>query len=196
MKYLIVGLGNIGREYEGTRHNIGFTVLDAFAKASNTIFQDKRYGFVAEASVRGRKLILLKPSTYMNLSGNAVRYWMQQEKIPVENVLVIVDDLALPVGALRLKGQGSDGGHNGLKHIAATLGTTAYARLRFGIGSDFGKGHQVDFVLGAFDSEEQKTIEQQLETTNEIIKSFCFAGLARTMNSFNKRGNGKQEGKE
>ena len=192
MKYLIVGLGNIGHEYEGTRHTIGFTVLDAFAKASNTSFQDKRYGFVAEVSARGRKLILLKPSTYMNLSGNAVRYWMQQEKIPLENVLVIVDDLALPVGALRLKGQGSDGGHNGLKHIAATLGTTNYARLRFGIGNDFGKGHQVNFVLGAFDSEEQKTVEEQLETTTEIIKSFCFVGLARTMNQFNKKGNGNK----
>ncbi len=192
MKYLFVGLGNIGHEYEETRHNIGFTVLDAFAKASNTSFQDKRYGFVAEASVRGRKLILLKPSTYMNLSGNAVRYWMQQEKVPLENVLVIVDDLALPVGALRLKGQGSDGGHNGLKHIAATLGTTNYARLRFGIGNDFGKGHQVNFVLGAFDSDEQKIIDEQLDTTTEIIKSFCFAGLARTMNQFNKKGNGNK----
>ena len=191
MKYLIVGLGNIGHEYEGTRHNIGFTVLDAVAKASKTIFQDKRYGFVAEASIRGRKLILLKPSTYMNLSGNAVRYWMQQEKIPLENVLVIVDDLALPVGALRLKGQGSDGGHNGLKHIAATLGTTNYARLRVGIGNDFGKGQQVDFVLGSFNTEEQSTIEEQLTTTTEIIKSFSFAGLARTMNQFNKKGNGK-----
>ena len=118
---------------------------------------------------------------------------MQQEKIPLENVLVIVDDLALPVGALRLKGQGSDGGHNGLKHIAATLGTTAYARLRVGIGSDFGKGHQVDFVLGNFNSEEQSTIDKQTETTTEIIKSFCFAGLARTMNQFNKKGNGKKE---
>ena len=165
--------------------------MDAFAKASNTIFQDKRYGFVAEASVRGRKLILLKPSTYMNLSGNAVRYWIQQEKIPLENVLVIVDDLALPVGALRLKGQGSDGGHNGLKHIAATLGTTNYARLRVGIGNDFGKGQQVDFVLGSFNTEEQSTIEEQLTTTTEIIKSFSFAGLARTMNQFNKKGNGK-----
>ena len=167
-------------------------VLDTFAKVSNTIFSDKRYGFVAETSVRGRKLILLKPSTYMNLSGNAIRYWMQAEKIPLENVLVIVDDLALPVGALRLKGQGSDGGHNGLKHIAATLGTTAYARLRVGIGSNFGKGHQVDFVLGAFDSEEQKIIDEQLATTTEIIKSFCFAGLARTMNQFNKKGAGKE----
>ncbi|MBR5475393.1 MAG: aminoacyl-tRNA hydrolase [Bacteroidaceae bacterium] len=192
MKYLIVGLGNIGNEYEGTRHNIGFTVLDAFAKASNTIFADKRYGFVAETSCRGRKLVLLKPSTYMNLSGNAVRYWMQTEKIPLENVLVIVDDLALPVGALRLKGQGSDGGHNGLKHIATTLGTTAYARLRFGIGNDFSKGRQVDFVLGSFDSEEQKIIDEQVNTATEIIKSFCFAGIARTMNQFNKKGAGKE----
>ena len=192
MKYLIVGLGNIGNEYEGTRHNIGFTVLDAFAKASNTVFADKRYGYVAETSCRGRKLILLKPSTYMNLSGNAVRYWMQAEKIPLENVLVIVDDLALPVGALRLKGQGSDGGHNGLKHIATTLGTTSYARLRFGIGNDFSKGRQVDFVLGSFDSEEQKVIEEQVVTAGEIIKSFCFSGIARTMNQFNKKGAGKE----
>ena len=191
MKYLIVGLGNIGCEYEGTRHNIGFTVLDAFAKASNTVFADRRYGFVAEASCRGRKLILLKPSTYMNLSGNAVRYWMQAEKIPLENVLVIVDDLALPVGALRLKGQGSDGGHNGLKHIAAVLGTNNYARLRFGIGNDFGKGQQVDFVLGTFDNDEQKAVDEQIETVCDIIKSFCFAGLARTMNQYNKKGIGK-----
>ena len=191
MKYLIVGLGNIGCEYEGTRHNIGFTVLDAFAKASKTVFADRRYGFVAEASCRGRKLILLKPSTYMNLSGNAVRYWMQAEKIPLENVLVIVDDLALPVGALRLKGQGSDGGHNGLKHIATVLGTNNYARLRFGIGNDFGKGQQVDFVLGTFDNDEQKAVDEQIETVCDIIKSFCFAGLARTMNQYNKKGIGK-----
>ena len=193
MNFLIAGLGNIGAEYADTRHNIGFKVLDAFAKASGTSFISGRYGSTCTVSVRGHKLVLLKPSTYMNLSGNAVRYWMQAEKIPLENVLVIVDDLALPVGALRLKGQGSDGGHNGLKHIAATLGTTAYARLRFGIGNDFSKGRQVDFVLGAFDSEEQKTIDEQLETTTEIIKSFCFAGLARTMNQFNKKGNGKTE---
>ena len=191
MKYLIVGLGNIGCEYEGTRHNIGFTVLDAFAKASNTVFADRRYGFVAEASCRGRKLILLKPSTYMNLSGNAVRYWMQAEKIPLENVLVIVDDLALPVGALRLKGQGSDGGHNGLKHIATVLGTNNYARLRFGIGNDFGKGQQVDFVLGTFDNDEQKAVDEQIETVCDIIKSFCFVGLASTMNQYNKKGIGK-----
>ena len=188
MKYLIVGLGNIGREYENTRHNIGFTVLDAFAKASNIVFSDKRYGFVAEASLRGHKLILLKPSTYMNLSGNAVRYWMQAEKILLENVLVIVDDIALPLGTLRLKGQGSDGGHNGLKHIAATIGTTAYARLRFGVGNDFGKGRQVQYVLGTFDAtEEQPMVDQQVPTAIDIIKNFCFIGLARTMNTCNRK---------
>ena len=188
MKYLIVGLGNIGREYENTRHNIGFTVLDAFAKASNIVFSDKRYGFVAEASLRGHKLILLKPSTYMNLSGNAVRYWMQAEKIPLENVLVIVDDIALPLGTLRLKGQGSDGGHNGLKHIAATIGTTAYARLRFGVGNDFGKGRQVQFVLGTFDAtDEQPIVDEQVNVAVEIIKSFCHIGLARTMNDSNRK---------
>ena len=188
MKYLIVGLGNIGREYENTRHNIGFTVLDAFAKASNSVFSDRRYGYVAEVSMRGHKLVLLKPSTYMNLSGNAVRYWMQAEKIPLENVLVIVDDIALPLGTLRLKGQGSDGGHNGLKHIAATLGTTSYARLRFGVGNDFGKGRQVQFVLGTFDAtDEQPVIDEQVPVAVEIIKSFCHIGLARTMNVCNQR---------
>ena len=189
MKSLIVGLGNIGREYENTRHNIGFTVLDAFAKASNTVFSDRRYGYVAEVSMRGHKLVLLKPSTYMNLSGNAVRYWMQAEKIPLENVLVIVDDIALPLGSLRLKGQGSDGGHNGLKHIAATLGTTSYARLRFGVGNDFGKGRQVQFVLGTFDATyEQPIIDEQVPVAVEIIKSFCHIGLARTMNVYNQKG--------
>ena len=187
MKYLIVGLGNIGTEYEGTRHNIGFTVLDAFAKASNTSFQDKRYGFVAEASVRGRKLILLKPSTYMNLSGNAVRYWMQKENIALENVLVVVDDLALPFGTLRLKGKGSDAGHNGLKHIADILGTQNYARLRFGIGNDFPRGTQVDYVLGHFTDEDWKTMPERLETAGEIVKSFCLAGINITMNQYNKK---------
>ena len=188
MKYLIVGLGNIGQEYDNTRHNIGFTGLDAFAKASNTVFSDKRYGYVAEVSMRGHRIILLKPSTYMNLSGNAVRYWMQAEKVPLENVLIIADDIALPLGTLRLKGQGSDGGHNGLKHIAQTLGTTSYARLRFGVGNDFGKGRQVQYVLGTFDpTEEQPIIEQQLPTTIEIIKNFCFIGLARTMNTCNRK---------
>ena len=188
MKYLIVGLGNIGYEYEGTRHNIGFTVLDAFAKASNTVFSDKRYGYVAEVSMRGHRIILLKPSTYMNLSGNAVRYWMQAEKVPLENVLIIADDIALPLGTLRLKGQGSDGGHNGLKHIAQTLGTTSYARLRFGVGNDFGKGRQVQYVLGTFDAtEEQPMVDQQVPTAIDIIKNFCFIGLARTMNTCNRK---------
>ena len=164
MKYLIVGLGNIGDEYRNTRHNIGFMVLDALAKASNIVFKDGRYGATASMSVKGRQLLLLKPSTYMNLSGNAVRYWMQQEKIPLENVLVVVDDLALPFGSLRLKGKGSDAGHNGLKHIAATLGTQNYARLRFGIGNDFPKGAQVDYVLGQFGEDDVKQMPwKQLE---------------------------------
>ena len=187
MKYLIVGLGNIGDEYRNTRHNIGFMVLDALAKASNIVFSDKRYGAVANLSLKGRQLILLKPSTYMNLSGNAVRYWMQQEKIPLENVLVIVDDLALPLGALRLKGKGSDAGHNGLKHIAAILGTQNYSRLRFGIGNDFPKGGQIDFVLGQFDDEAQKLLPARIELAGEIIKSFCLAGLNITMNQFNNK---------
>lgn len=187
MKYLIVGLGNIGDEYRETRHNIGFMVLDALAKASNIVFKDGRYGATTTLSVKGRQLILLKPSTYMNLSGNAVRYWMQQEKIPLENVLVVVDDLSLPFGSLRLKGKGSDAGHNGLKHIAATLGTQNYARLRFGIGNDFPKGAQVDYVLGNFDEEDRKQMPERLELAGEIIKSFCLAGLNLTMNQYNNK---------
>lgn len=187
MKYLIVGLGNIGSEYDGTRHNIGFSVLDALAKASNVIFEDKRYGFVGEMKVKGQQLILLKPSTYMNLSGNAVRYWMNKENIPVERTLIIVDDLALPLGTLRMKPSGSDAGHNGLKHIAATLGTQAYPRLRFGIGNDFPKGGQVDFVLGHFSAEEQDVLKERIEMAGEMIKSFCLAGINTTMNQFNKK---------
>lgn len=187
MKYLIVGLGNIGEEYRNTRHNIGFNIVDALAKASNATFEDKRYGAVANLSIKGRQLILLKPSTYMNLSGNAVRYWMQQEKIPLENLLVVVDDLALPFGALRLKPKGSDAGHNGLKHIAATIGTQGYARLRFGIGNEFSRGHQIDFVLGQFTEEDLKTMDERITTAVEIIKSFCLAGITITMNQFNKK---------
>lgn len=187
MKYLIVGLGNIGDEYRDTRHNIGFNVLDAFAKASNIVFKDGRYGATADLSLKGRKLVLLKPSTYMNLSGNAVRYWMQQEKVPLENVLIVVDDLALPFGALRLKPKGSDAGHNGLKHIAATLGTENYARLRFGIGNNFPKGAQIDYVLGHFSEEEKQQMGERIDTACEIIKSFCLAGIAITMNQFNKK---------
>ncbi|SHF35137.1 peptidyl-tRNA hydrolase, PTH1 family [Bacteroides luti] len=187
MKYLIVGLGNIGEEYRDTRHNIGFNVLDALAKASNIVFTDGRYGATATLSIKGRTLILLKPSTYMNLSGNAVRYYMQKEKIALENVLVVVDDLALPFGTLRLKGKGSDAGHNGLKHIAATLGTENYARLRFGIGNDFPRGGQIDFVLGNFTEEDMKTMDERLEMAGEIVKSFCLAGISLTMNQFNKK---------
>lgn len=187
MKYLIVGLGNIGNEYRNTRHNIGFMVLDALAKASNIVFSDKRYGAIANMSLKGRQLVLLKPSTYMNLSGNAVRYWMQQENIPLENVLIVVDDLALPIGTLRLKGKGSDAGHNGLKHIAATLGTQNYSRLRFGIGNNFPKGGQIDFVLGEFDDEDKKILPERIELAGEIIKSFCLAGLNITMNQYNNK---------
>lgn len=187
VKYLIVGLGNVGDEYRDTRHNIGFNVVDALAKDAGVSFQDKRYGFVANMSIKGRQMVLLKPSTYMNLSGNAVRYWMQQEKIPLENVLIVVDDLALPFGTLRLKPKGSDAGHNGLKHIAATLGTQEYARLRFGIGNDFPRGHQVDFVLGQFSDEDMKTMPERVSIAVDIIKSFCLAGMAITMNQFNKK---------
>lgn len=187
MKYLIVGLGNIGREYEDTRHNIGFRVLDALAKASNIVFEDRRYGFVAELRVKGRTLILLKPSTYMNLSGNAVRYWMNHEKIPIENLLVVVDDLALPFGTLRLKGKGSNAGHNGLGNIQSVLSTQEYARLRFGIGSDFPRGRQVDYVLDDFTDDEEKALPEKLETCGEIIKSFCLAGIQNTMNQYNNK---------
>ena len=166
---------------------IPVTILDALAKASNIVFSDKRYGAIANMSLKGRQLVLLKPSTYMNLSGNAVRYWMQQENIPLENVLIVVDDLALPIGTLRLKGKGSDAGHNGLKHIAATLGTQNYSRLRFGIGNNFPKGGQIDFVLGEFDDEDKKILPERIELAGEIIKSFCLAGLNITMNQYNNK---------
>ena len=187
MKYLIAGLGNIGPEYHETRHNIGFMVVDALAKSAGISFSDGRYGFTATLPVKGRQLLLLKPSTYMNLSGNAVRYWLQKENIPLENLLVVVDDLALPFGTLRLKGKGSDAGHNGLKHIAATLGTQVYARLRFGIGNDFPRGGQIDYVLGHFTEDERSLLPQRLETAGEIVKSFCLAGIDITMNQFNKK---------
>ena len=191
MKSLIAGLGNIGPEYHETRHNIGFMVADALARSGNVTFADGRYGATASLAVKGRKLILLKPSTYMNLSGNAVRYWLQKENIPLENLLVVVDDLALPFGTLRLKGKGSDAGHNGLKHIAATLGTQDYARLRFGIGNGFPRGGQIDYVLGQFDDQERQLLPERIETAADIVKSFCLAGLDFTMNHYNKKGQGK-----
>ncbi|MDR1809822.1 MAG: aminoacyl-tRNA hydrolase [Prevotella sp.] len=187
MKYLIAGLGNIGYEYEYSRHNIGFRILDAFAKASNIVFSDKRYGAVAEMKLKGRTLILLKPSTYMNRSGHAIRYWLQQENIPVENLLTLVDDLALPFGALRLKGRGSDAGHNGLKDIQELLNTQNYARLRFGIGNDFPRGQQIDFVLSNFWKEEEEALPARIEVCCEIIKTFCLAGLQTAMNQYNNK---------
>ncbi len=187
MKYLIVGLGNIGPEYQDTRHNIGFTILDALARASNVFFEDKRYGFVTQVKLKGRTLVLLKPSTFMNLSGHALRYWMQKEKIEIENVLVLVDDIALPFGTLRLKPQGSDAGHNGLKNIQDILGHNTYARLRFGIGNDFPKGYQVQYVLGKWDDEEQKLLPERVEKAIEMIKSFCLAGMQLTMTQYNNK---------
>lgn len=187
MNFLIVGLGNIGSEYAQTRHNIGFRVLDALAKASNLVFEDKRYGAVTTLKVKNQTLTLLKPSTYMNLSGNAVRYWMNEKKIPLENILVVVDDLSLPFGQLRMRPGGSEAGHNGLKHISSVLGTQQYARLRFGIGNDFPRGGQVDFVLGEFTDEDFKTMDERLELAGEMVKSFALSGIQFTMNHFNKK---------
>lgn len=187
MNFLIVGLGNIGSEYAQTRHNIGFRVLDALAKASNLVFEDKRYGAVTTLKVKNQTLTLLKPSTYMNLSGNAVRYWMNEKKIPLENILVVVDDLSLPFGQLRMRPGGSEAGHNGLKHISSVLGTQQYARLRFGIGNDFPRGGQVDFVLGEFTEEDLKTMDERLELASEMVKSFALSGIQFTMNHFNKK---------
>ncbi len=185
MKYLIVGLGNIGAEYAGTRHNIGFDVVDAMAAGAEVAWSSARYGAVAQLKIKGRSVLLLKPSTYMNLSGKALNYWMQSEKIPLEQVLVIVDDMALPLGALRLRGKGSDGGHNGLLHIAQTLGHHQYARLRFGIGNDFPKGFQVDFVLGSWSAEEREALKEPIVKACEAVQSFVLQGLARTMNMYN-----------
>ncbi len=187
MKYLIVGLGNIGSEYDNTRHNIGFKILDTFAEVSNVFFTDNRYGSTVEMRVKNKNLILLKPSTFMNLSGNAVRYWMQKEKIPLENILIVVDDLALPFGTLRLKSKGSDAGHNGLKNIQEVLGTTKYNRLRFGIGKNFVRGEQVNFVLSKWNDEEEKALNERCEIAVEMIKSFCLAGVQITMNQFNNK---------
>lgn len=187
MTFLIVGLGNIGAEYAHTRHNIGFRVLDALAKASNIFFEDRRYGAVAEMRLKNQRLVLLKPSTYMNLSGNAVRYWMKEKNIPLENVLVVVDDLALPFGALRLKPSGSEAGHNGLRHITQVLGTQQYARLRFGIGNDFPRGGQVDYVLGEFSDEDLKTMDARLDMACEAIKAYALSGIQFAMNHYNNK---------
>jgi PTH1 family peptidyl-tRNA hydrolase len=186
MKYLIVGLGNRGKEYENTRHNIGFTILDALVKASNISFSEKRYGFLAEMKYASRTLILLKPNTFMNLSGRSVHYWMQKENILLENVLILVDDLALPLGKIRLRSKGGDAGHNGLKSIQQILCTSEYGRLRFGIGDDFPRGYQIDHVLGKWSREEEEIVNTKLEKCFEIIKSFATIGIELTMTKFNK----------
>ncbi|MCX6238858.1 MAG: aminoacyl-tRNA hydrolase [Bacteroidia bacterium] len=186
MKRLIVGLGNIGDEYENTRHNIGFWILDALARASNISFSDKRYGAVAEMKYAGKTFILLKPNTFMNLSGRAVQYWMQKEKIELDKVLIVVDDLALPVGKVRIRLKGSDAGHNGLKSIHQILGTQDFVRLRFGIGSDFPKGYQVDHVLGRWTTDEEVIVNTKIELCVEIIKAFATMGIGRVMTQYNK----------
>lgn len=185
MKYLIVGLGNPGAKYAETRHNIGFKVVEAVASELGGEFKSEKLADIAEVKFKGRTLVLVKPTTFMNLSGKAVNYWLQQHKIPRENMMVITDDLALPFGKLRMKGQGSDGGHNGLKDIQATLNTTDYARLRFGVGSDFSKGKQVDYVLGEWNREELFTIEERIKTATEFVKGFASIGLGLTMTNWN-----------
>lgn len=187
MKYLIVGLGNPGEKYKSTRHNVGFKVVDAFAEERKATFETIKLGDVAKAKWKGRTLILLKPSTFMNLSGKAVNYYLQKEKIPIENLLVITDDLALPFGKLRMKGKGSDGGHNGLKDIQATLNTPKYARLRFGVGNEYNNGQQVDYVLAKWDAEESKDLEERIKTATEFIKGFSTIGLNQTMSNWNNK---------
>lgn len=187
MKYLITGLGNPGSEYAFTRHNIGFMVLDEIAKRENLSFESVKHGWTSTWKYKGRQIILLKPNTYMNLSGKAVQYWLQQEKISIENLLVITDDLALPFGTIRLRGKGSDGGHNGLKSIQATLNRSDYARLRFGIGSEFNKGQQVNYVLAPWSDDETSKLKERLETCSNLVGSFCTIGLAHTMTSYNNK---------
>lgn len=184
-KFLIVGLGNIGAEYVNTRHNIGFKVLDFVADAVGVSFETAKLGAVTEYSIKGRKLILLKPNTYMNLSGKAVKYWMDKENIAKENVLVITDDLNLPFGTIRIKAKGSDGGHNGLKNIQLILNTSEYPRFRFGISDEFKKGQQVDYVLGEWNDDEKSKLQERYKVAKEIVESFALAGLNETMNSFN-----------
>lgn len=184
-KFLVVGLGNIGPKYENTRHNIGFKILDRLAINENLTFEPAKLGDITTFKIKGRSLLLLKPSTYMNLSGKAVLYWLQKEKIPLENLLIITDDLNLPFGTIRVKTKGSDGGHNGLKDIQLQLGTTNYNRFRFGIDNEFGRRNQIDFVLGEWEPEEETQLNERLDKSIEVIKSFALAGITNTMNSFN-----------
>jgi len=184
-KFLIVGLGNIGQEYYNTRHNIGFKILDKLAEEESLTFEDAKLGAITIFKFKGKSALCLKPSTFMNLSGKAVRYWMEKENIPLENVLVITDDINLSFGTIRLKGKGSDGGHNGLKDIQNTLQTATYNRFRFGVGADFGKGRQVDYVLGKWNEEETTKLPERLEKSVALIRSFMFSGAKNTMNQFN-----------
>ena len=184
-KYLIAGLGNIGPEYAHTRHNIGFQILDRLAQQDGVSFEAARLGDVGTLKIKGRSVLLLKPSTYMNRSGKAVQYWLEKEKIPLEHLLVVTDDLNLPFGTLRLKTQGSDGGHNGLRDIQTVLGSTAYARFRFGIGSEFSRGKQVDYVLGTWNEDEAAALPERLDRGAALVKSFVLAGPKLTMNTFN-----------
>ena len=184
-KFLIVGLGNIGEKYVDTRHNVGFNILDYLVKSDGATFETLKLGDVATLRIKGRTLILLKPSTYMNLSGKAIKYWLEKEKIPLENLLVVTDDLNLPFGELRLKTKGSDGGHNGLKDTQDKLQTTKYNRFRFGISASFGKGRQVDYVLGKWDDDKKSKLDERLKISAALIKSFVLAGVNNTMNQFN-----------
>lgn len=184
-KYLIVGLGNIGPEYVGTRHNIGFMIADALANETGAQFESCRYGDMAKFRVKNCELMVLKPSTFMNLSGVAVRYWMNKEKLPLTNLLILVDDIALPFGVVRMRGAGSAAGHNGLKNIAEQLGNQNYARLRFGVGNDFPKGGQIDYVLGRFPAEEKTLLPQRIQVATEAVKAFCLSGLSFAMNHYN-----------
>ncbi len=184
-KFLIVGLGNIGDKYQNTRHNIGFTILDELAKNKEINFENEKLGAVSKFRFKGRTFVLLKPSTYMNLSGKSIKYWLTKENIPLENLLIICDDLNLPFGSIRVKAKGSDGGHNGLKDVNAILQTQKYARFRFGVGAEFSKGKQCNFVLGDWSSDELKLLPERLTKATELIISFGLAGLNNTMNAFN-----------
>ena len=187
MKYLIAGLGNIGQEYANTRHNIGFIVADALALDGKVSFATDRYADVSRIKFKARTLVVIKPSTYMNLSGKTIKYWLEKEKIPLENLLVITDDIAIPLGSIRLRAKGGDGGHNGLIHIIETLNTSNFSRLRIGIGDDFAKGYQVDYVLGKWTKNEEVIMIPKINTAVEIIKSYTTIGLSRTMNVYNKQ---------
>tara|TARA_R110000796_G_scaffold37722_4_gene95319 strand:- start:220189 stop:220818 length:630 start_codon:yes stop_codon:yes gene_type:complete len=184
-KYLIIGLGNIGPEYAQTRHNIGFKIVDAFAQKENLSFETAKLGDITTFKIKGRSVLFLKPSTYMNLSGKALHYWMEKENIPLENILVVTDDINLDFGVIRVKTKGSNGGHNGLKDIQNTLNSANYNRFRFGVGANFGKGKQVDYVLGKWNEDEKTALVERLEKSTELIKSFVLSGITTTMNEFN-----------